>query len=391
MEGNNTRDKLLGNNEYISYENLSSNHNVIVIGNDASGKTSNWVIPNAKWINSRVTIVTDRDMSVSRSVADWEEQIGESSPLEKFVFDAERKDGYKYNPFASDFGDPVKKIRHLARSFLSASKGVPQTEEFYSLYIALVCSVYFGVTTKTNNLQGLKDTFGMEFNDFKTKMTLFVQDAEKTFDNKPSFIEYLNKFINIPNSKSSMMFDYARTGMAPFLNDSALEMSDTQKNAVMRLDIQAYRMYVNLKPDKFDTTNCMFALFLDNILDRHIYFSKNLEEDITPYKHFVLDHIELLPLSPHVRKNLVNVSKMGITTTVVAEHAVDVKSYFETFGTTVLMGGTDSPEDIRFLSETYSVSIDDIMDSNKPDNVLIFRKGAPMSVDRKLGERGVFS
>ena len=394
MDGNYTRDKLLGNTETISYENLDLNPNVIVIGGKDTGKTSKFVIPNARWVNSRATIIVDRGYVVRDAVKEWEDISGEHSPLEEFVFDADREDSYKFNPFTADFGDSaVKKIRHLARAFLVASKGVPQTQEFFSIYIALVCAVYFGVTTTLNDLQGLKDTLGMNFEEFRNLMSVFIKDAETSYESKPSFMKNLDMFINIPVKKAEVMFEHIGKGMSSFFTDGVLRMSDTQVNTLFKLDVQAFKMYVNIKPDRYEPTNCMFAVFLDAIMDRQIFFCNDNEMDnvITPYKHYIIDDVELIPLSPNVRKNSAVISKLGVTTSVIATHVNAVQPWFEKCDTVVLMGGTTDPEDLKFLSEHFDVSLDDIEKNNNAEDVLVFTKGAGMTVSRKLGDRGIWS
>ena len=214
----------------------------------------------------------------------------------------------------------------------------------------------------------------MEYSDFKTKMSIFIKDSESTYSSKPSFLEWLSKFNAIPVNKGATMFDIAKIGLDPFFTKEALRMSDTHENTVLNLDIQAYHLYVNLKDKRYDTTNCMFGVFLDAVLDRHIFFSKNIDEErIVPYKHFIIDDADYIPLSPHVRKNMDRVSKLGVTTTVLSEHAKWIKSFFDLFDNAILMGGTEDEEDISFFSETFGIPVKKKKKNNDDSNVLIFQ------------------
>lgn len=385
-----TKNKLLGSTRYISYEDLAVNPNLIVIGDKGSGKTTNWVIPNARWISSYATIVTDKDNIVKDAVAEWNERTGEISPLRHYMFDADLEDSFKFNPFTSDFGDSTKKVRHLARAFLAASKGVPQKEDFYALYVAIVCAVYFGVTSQKNDLSGLKDTMSMRFEDFRDRINVFINDSKNTFTNRPSFMDWLNTFNEIPVNKASSMFEVARNGLSPFFTNEAIRMSDTHNNTILPLDIRAYKMYVNLKEERYSTTNCMFGVFLDAIMDRQIFFNSASESEPIPYKHIILDDVEYIPLSPHVRKNIDKGYKLGFTTTILSRHTKWVKPFFEGCEVAVLMGGEEDADDFKFLSETFNVPLSDIRENNNEDNILIFQKGHKLLVDKKAGTRGIF-
>lgn len=385
------RNKLLGSTRYISYDDINVDPNLIVIGDKETGKTSNWVIPNARWINSYATIITDKDLVVREAVSEWNMKTNEISPLRQYIFDAELEDSFKFNPFTADFGDSTKKVRHLARAFLAASKNVPQKEEYFSLYVAIVCAVYFGVTSKKNDLSGLKDTMSMRFVDFKAHIDVFINDSKDTFQNRPSFMDWLAKFNELPVNKASEMFEMARNALAPFFTDEALKMGDTHNNTILPLDIRAYKMYVNLKEDRYSTTNCMFAVFLDAVLDRQIFFSSASESDPVPYKHIILDDVEYIPLSPHVRKNIDKGYKYGVTTTVLARHVKGVAPFFEGCEVAALMGGgEENMDDLKFLSETFNVPLSEIQENNKEDNILIFQKGHKLLVDKKAGTRGIF-
>ena len=392
-----TQDKLLGiapNGDAValSYE-ADEMCDLIVLGSSGSGKTDNWVIPNTRWLLSKATIITDKGLSVKNGVDRWDKEIGNTVRLPEIIFDADREDCFKYNPFASDFGDAYTKVKHLARAFMSASKGVANTEDFYCVYVALVCAVYFGVTSTKNNLEGLKDTVTLGFDALKGKISDFYKESEQTYAFSPSFMEWLKRFLALPYDEATKMYDFVTAGLSPFFTDSAIRMSNTYENVILKLDTTAYRMYVNLKEDKYSTTNAMFAVFFDNILDRHLFFNsfdEQMNRRIYPYKHYILDDIDLIPLSPRVKKNLPRVDRLGVTTTILASHAADVKSYLSLTDKVLLMGGNTDEKDIKYLSERFKVDADTISEYAVYDNALFFEDGKDMLILNKLGSRGVF-
>ena len=393
MNDDMTRDKLLGCDFALQYEDLSVNSNLIVIGDKGTGKTDKFTLPNARWLSSKATIITDKNLYVMSATQEWREDLKETFPIREYVFDAKNINSFKYNPFTADIGDPVLKIRHLSRSLMSASEGVPQTEAYYCYYVALVCAVYYGVTTELDDLEGLKVTLNIPFKTFRERIKIFMGEGNSTYQKLPSYYKYLRKFVGDAyyDANGDKMLETIRKGLTALTNDEAIRMSRTHDNPLVYLDIATYRMYVNLTDDKYSTTNSLFAIFLDNYYDRQIVFRGESEDVIVPYSHIILDDYDVIPMSPHIKTHIKTAINAGITTTVLSERVDVVKPLFDFINVSMLMGGTSNAENIAFLVDKYGVSADKVDANNKNDSVLIFGiENKDIIVDFKLGQRGIF-
>lgn len=373
------KNKLLSATMYESYED-SINHEVVIYDKDGMSKVTGWIIPNCCWQLSYASIIVDKDLAIKSAVERWIQENGVPA-REILVFDVGNPQSLKFNPFACETGNSVKKLINMAYTFLACAKDVPFKENYFIFVLTLISLVYYGFSTKRCDMVGFKDTLNKDTLSIYENALKFFKEFSHS-DTSVYITNQIARFLDFDMITLQPIHNELKEGFKTLISDEVLAFSLTQENIAMQLDFRDYQLFANLTDDKYAPTNMMFALFLDAMYDRNMFYSSLNDLDYIPvHKHFILDDIDTIPLAKpvflnHIKENFTR----GLSTTVISSKINSLTGILPLSGTFIIMKTQGiSTDAVRYISEKYAVNADELKKSVNANEITIVRKNQLLS------------